>query len=124
MRTVAKGKTARGAEEASGNGATGRGAGTGNRFGSGSSGNRGPGAEQSPEAGIGGGENLVVRVARAWFAGWQAFAGVAGGRAEDLVGGNPWHRHPLPGEVPRSREGDRGSDLRWESRVEADRAEH
>ena len=35
---------------------------------------------------------LATRLAQAWFDGWQKFASVAGGRAQDLVGGNPWHR--------------------------------
>jgi hypothetical protein len=32
----------------------------------------------------------VVKIARWWLNGWQKFAAVAGGRAEDLVGGRPW----------------------------------
>jgi hypothetical protein len=36
--------------------------------------------------------SIARRLARAWFDGWQKFASVAGGRAEDLVGGSPWHR--------------------------------
>jgi hypothetical protein len=30
------------------------------------------------------------RVLRWWLHGWQEFAKVAGGRAEDLVGARPW----------------------------------
>ena len=30
-----------------------------------------------------------------WYRGWQQFASVAGGRAEDLVGPNPWKREQL-----------------------------
>jgi hypothetical protein len=37
----------------------------------------------------------LARLGRAWLAGWEAFAGVAGGRAEDLVGGNPWRSREL-----------------------------
>lgn len=29
-------------------------------------------------------------VVRWWLAGWQKFAEVAGGRAQDLVGARPW----------------------------------
>ena len=32
----------------------------------------------------------VNRVFRWWLNGWQQFAAVAGGRAEDLVGARPW----------------------------------
>jgi hypothetical protein len=38
------------------------------------------------------GSSAVARLGKAWLDGWQAFAHVAGGRAEDLVGGNPWSR--------------------------------
>lgn len=34
----------------------------------------------------------VGRLIRWWFDGWQKFASVAGGRADDLVGGDPWAR--------------------------------
>ena len=32
------------------------------------------------------------RLVRWWFEGWEKFAAVAGGRAADLVGGDPWGR--------------------------------
>jgi hypothetical protein len=32
----------------------------------------------------------VSKVVRWWFDGWQKFAAVAGGRAQDLVGARPW----------------------------------
>jgi hypothetical protein len=32
----------------------------------------------------------INRAVRWWFEGWQKFAAVAGGRAEDLVGARPW----------------------------------
>ena len=35
-------------------------------------------------------KGLVARLGNAWYEGWQRFAESAGGRAEDLVGGNPW----------------------------------
>ena len=34
--------------------------------------------------------NWVRQIGRAWYQGWIAFAAASGGRAEDLVGGNPW----------------------------------
>ena len=36
--------------------------------------------------------NRLQRVVRAWYDGWQRFAAVAGGGAEDFVGPNPWKR--------------------------------
>ena len=47
---------------------------------------------QAPEQVDVQGGSFVTRLAQAWFEGWQKFASVAGGRAQDLVGGNPWHR--------------------------------
>jgi hypothetical protein len=35
--------------------------------------------------------NLFRQVARLWYRGWLAYAAASGGRAEDLVMGNPWH---------------------------------
>ena len=34
--------------------------------------------------------NWVRQVSRTWYRGWTGFAAASGGRAEDLVGGNPW----------------------------------
>ena len=34
--------------------------------------------------------NWARQIGRAWYCGWIAFAAASGGRAEDLVGGNPW----------------------------------
>lgn len=41
--------------------------------------------------------NLLRQVGRLWYRGWLQYAAASGGRAEDLVMGNPWHTAPTPG---------------------------
>jgi hypothetical protein len=42
-------------------------------------------------------KGVVGRLGQAWYEGWQRFAESAGGRAQDLVGGNPWRQETTGG---------------------------
>ena len=47
--------------------------------------------------------NWIRQIGRSWYRGWIGFAAASGGRAEDLVGGNPWRSLTREGGANASR---------------------